>query len=96
MGSAVCKQITTTVPHTSDPEARRVGPLLVRDYLLDNKFFLFTKNHVGKTIKDLKNSTAAGSDDLAMLHQMHLRLLGLQKLTKLYNLSMLSDNIPLI
>ena len=96
IASAFCKQFTTIVQHTSDPEARRVRRQLLHDHPLDHDFSPFTAELVVKGIKESSNSTAAGPDDLTMLHLKHLGPLGIQYLTKLFNLSIQSADIPSI
>lgn len=96
IASAFCKQFTTIVPHTSDPEARRVKRQLLRDCPLDQNMCLFTANHVGKAIRDSSKSIATGLDSLTMLHLKHLGPLGLLYLIKLFNFPLQSANIPSI
>ena len=92
---AFYKHFTTLGQHTSDPEARCVIRQLLHDHPLDHDFSPFTAELV-KGIKESSNYTAAGLDDLTMLHLKHLGPLGIQCLTKLFNLSIQSPDIPLI
>ena len=96
IATSFCKQFTTTVPHTSDPAARRVKRQLLRDHPINHTLSIFTTERVVKAIKQSSNSIAAGPDGLTMLHLKHLGPRGLDFLTHIFNLSLQSADIPSI
>ena len=67
---------------------------LLHDHPLDHDFFPLTAELAVKGFKESSNSTAACPNDLTMFHLKHLGPLGIQYLTKLFNLSIQSADIP--
>ena len=96
IASAFCKQFTTTVPHTSDRDARTTKRRLRRDHPLDHSLAPFTPEMVQRAAAASSNSTAPGPDGITIRHLKHLGPLGLQYLTNLFNLSLSSADIPSI
>ena len=80
--------------HTSGPEARRVRRQLLHDHPLDTDFSPSTAEIVVKGFKHSSNSTAAGPDYLTMLLLKYFRAFGILYLSKLFNASKQSANIP--
>ena len=96
IASAFCKQFTTTVIHTSDPDARTLRRRLVLDHPLDHSLAPFTIEMVRRAVASGGNSTASGPDGITIRHLKHLGPLGFQYLTSLYNLSLSAADIPSI
>ena len=63
---------------------------------MDPQFLPFTTTMTIDAIRRTKNSTAAGPNGLTSLHLKHLGPLGFRFLTRLFNLSVQTANIPSI
>ncbi|MCP4061384.1 MAG: hypothetical protein GY738_29760 [Pseudoalteromonas sp.] len=90
------KQFTSVSRHTSNPISRKIIRKLRRHNLLNRNFQPFTPALVLEAIKQSSNSSALGPDHLNILHLKNLGPNGISFLTKLFNLSISSANIPAI
>ena len=90
------RQYTSVGDHRQRPETRRVIRNLRHKHKLDPEFNPFTNTQTQDAIKQASNSTATGPDGLTSLHLKHLGPRGISYLTKLFNLSVNSANLPSI
>ena len=88
------KQFTSIKPHTQDPELRKTLRRLHQEHQLDHSFSPFTSANTTEAIKQSKNSTATGPDNLSILHLKNLGPSGTQYLTDICNLSISQAEIP--
>ena len=65
-----------------------------KTHKLDPNFSPFTPDSVSKAIRDSKNSTAAGPDNITILHLKHLGPRGIHYLCNIYNNSIKTANLP--
>ena len=92
IAKAFCKQFTNIIPHSSEPNTRRV----LKTRPLDAARTHFHPSYVTRAIRNSGNSRAAGPDGLTIIHLKHIGPLATHYLTHLYNLSYNHANIPSI
>ena len=90
------KAFTTTSTHKHNPESRKVIRSIHKTHKLDNSFEPFSNSEVSEAIKNSRNSTATGPDNLTILHLKHLGPHGLSFLRRLFNLSVSRADFPAI
>ena len=90
------KQFTSVVPHSSNPNARKIWRSIKKRHLTDEDAPTFTAEAVKSAIQGGGNSKAAGPDHLTILHLKHLGPSGLNYLTQIFNLSIRYSSIPAI
>ena len=96
IATALAKQFTSIVPHTSDPSIRILRRELLKECSLDNSTPLFSPDIVAQAIKNSGNSKSAGLDGLTIHHLKNRERLGLQYRTHIYNLSVNHCNFTTI
>ena len=86
------KQYTSVVRHQSSKNSRVISKSIKKNELDEN--ISFTPEQTWKAIKASKASKAAGPDNITNLHLKHLGPIGVSYLTKIFNLSMTTSDIP--
>ena len=89
-------QYTNVRRHFSSKSARVIQRKIKDIHKLNNNFRPFTADDTAEAIKNSKNSTALGPDDLSTVHFKHMGPSAISFLTELYNLSVAQANLPAI
>jgi hypothetical protein len=91
-----CKQYANVSTHKTNPQAHCMNRRLKKQHPIDHSFQPFTAAATKFAIEKSSNSTAKGPDGLESLHLKFLGPLGIDFLTKLYNLSVTHANILVV
>ena len=94
IANAFNKQYTSIVRHTSSKETRKITKSVRSNNLSDAP--KFNTSQTKDAISNCKASKAIGPDGISNLHMKHLGPKGIEYLTKIYNLSMETCEIPSI
>ena len=89
------KQYSSVVHHKSSKESRKIKKEILKNKLSDEAQ-LYCDNETKEAIKKSKNSKAIGPDKISNLHLKHLGPKGIAYLTKIFNLSIKTSQIPSI
>ena len=89
-------QFTSVSTHKQNPNKRRIMRALRGKHKLDPNFAPFTEAATEEVIRQSSNSTAVGPDGFTAVHLKHLGHYGRAYLTRLFNLSIRSANLPAI
>ncbi|KAF2349810.1 Reverse transcriptase domain [Trinorchestia longiramus] len=96
IAQSFCRQITI-VPHfRRNKSSRKIFRSIHKLHPLDRSFPPFIADQTREAIKKSATSTAAGSDNLTILHIRHLGPSGISYLTTTFNLSLSHATIPSI
>jgi hypothetical protein len=90
------RQYTSVGVHKQNPQSRKVIRHMRLKHKLDSKFNPFTETTTSDAIKASRNSTATGPNGLTSLHLKHLGPCAICFLTKIFNPSINSANLPAI
>ena len=92
IANAFNKQYSSIVKHESSKTSRKVSKQIKKNSLANP--VSFTSEQTKEAIKSCKASKAAGPDDISNLHLKHLGPMGIDYLTKIFNLSVATSIIP--
>ncbi|KAF2345816.1 Reverse transcriptase domain [Trinorchestia longiramus] len=96
IAQSFCRQFTI-VPHfRRNKSSRKIFRSIHKLHLLDRSFPPFTADQTREASKKFGTSTAAGLDNLTILHIRHLSPSGISYLTNTFNLSLSHATIPSI
>ena len=90
------KQFTAITTHRSEPGTRKIIRRIHQHHKIDTNFSPFSPDSVEAAIKNSRNSTAEGPDQITMLHLKHLGPAGITYLCNIFNNSVKSISIPAI
>jgi hypothetical protein len=91
-----CKQYANVSKHQTDHQSRHVHKNLKKSHQIDYSFCPFTPALTKSGIEKSSSSTAEGPDGLTSLHLKFLGPIGINFLTKIYNLSIANADIPVV
>ena len=90
------KQYVNAMPFKKSKQSRKIFRKTKQNNQLDRTAVFFSPPQVIDAIRATKNSTAVGPNGLTALHLKHLGRNGIGFLTRLFNLSLQSADIPAI
>ncbi|KAF2350571.1 Reverse transcriptase domain [Trinorchestia longiramus] len=96
IAQSFCRQFTIVPQFRRNKSSRKIFRSIHKLHPLDQSFPPFTANQTREAIKKSSTSTAAGPDNLTILHFRHLGPSGISYLTNTFNLSLSYATIPSI